>query len=350
MFWVAIGNLSIGYNKETEQKGAVSAKTEFHQEVIMAQTITPLAVDRATVSVIVDNSIDLLMAGTEVARRLPLGPNPFERSLPTAEHGFSVLVRVKRDDKEGQVLFDTGLSRRGLLYNIDALEIDLADVQAIVLSHGHPDHAMGLPGVVARLGTGNMPLLLHPDAYLERKLVLPNGDEIMVPAPKVADFRRENIEIIEEVGPSMLVDDMILVSGEIARHTDFEKGFPIHYAQRHGSWEPDPLIMDDQCLIINVRHEGLVIITGCGHSGIINTIRNAQAITGVHKIYAVMGGFHLTGALFEPIIPATIAALKEINPRYLMPGHCTGWSATHQIAQAMPEAYIPNSVGTTLVL
>ena len=148
----------------------------------------------------------------------------------------------------------------------------------------------------------------------------------------------------------MLVDGMILISGEIARTTNFEKGFPIHFAQRHDSWEPDPLIMDDQCAIINVRDQGLVIITGCGHSGIINTIRNAQAITGIQKIYAVIGGFHLTGALFEPIIPQTIAALEEIKPRYVMPGHCTGWSATHQIARAMPAAFIPNSVGTQLLL
>lgn len=316
----------------------------------MTQTITPLAVERASISIIVDNSIDLLMASTDVARRLPLGPNPFGRRLPMAEHGFSVLIKVKQGDKEGQVLFDAGVSRRGLLYNIDTLEIDLSDIQAIILSHGHPDHAMGLPGVVDRLGTRNMPLVLHPDAYLERKLVLPNGDETRIPAPKVADFRRENIEIIEEIGPSMLVDEMILVSGEVARTTDFEQGFAIHHAQRNDSWEPDPLIMDDQCAIINVRDEGLVIITGCGHSGIINTIRNAQAITGIYKIYAVIGGFHLSGALFEPIIPATIAALEEIKPRYVMPGHCTGWSATHQIARAMPEAFIPNSVGTTLLL
>jgi 7,8-dihydropterin-6-yl-methyl-4-(beta-D-ribofuranosyl)aminobenzene 5'-phosphate synthase len=297
-----------------------------------------------------DNSIDVLMASTEVARRFPLGPNPFERPQPMAEHGFSVLITVKEGGQQRQVLFDAGVSRRGLLYNIDVLEINLSAVQAIVLSHGHPDHAMGLPGVVDRLGTRNMPLVLHPDAYLERKLVLPNGDEISVPAPKIADFRRENIEIIEEVGPSMLVDEMILVSGEVARTTDFEEGFPIHYARRYDSWEPDPLIMDDQCAIINVRDKGLVIISGCGHSGIVNAIRNAQAITGIHKIYAVIGGFHLTGGLFEPIIPATIAALKEIKPRYVVPGHCTGWSATHQIARAMPEAFIPNSVGTTLLL
>jgi 7,8-dihydropterin-6-yl-methyl-4-(beta-D-ribofuranosyl)aminobenzene 5'-phosphate synthase len=109
------------------------------------------------------------------------------------------------------------------------------------------------------------------------------------------------------------------------------------------------MIMDDQCAIINVRDEGLVIITGCGHSGIINTIRNAQTLTGIHKIHAVIGGFHLTGALFEPIISDTIRALNEIKPRYVMPGHCTGWSATHQIARAMPDAFIANSVGTRLV-
>lgn len=317
----------------------------------MRQASIPLPeVDAAKIKIVMDNSIDLLMTSTEVAQRLPLGPNPFERTSPVAEHGFSVLIEVKRGEKRGTVLFDTGVSRKGILNNVDALEIDTKDIQAIVLSHGHPDHAMGLPGLIDRLGTRNLPLVLHPDAYLERKLVLPNGDEVSVPAPKVTDFRRENIEIIEEVGPSMLVDDMLLVSGEVDRTTDFETGFPIHYAKRDDAWEPDPLIMDDQCTIINVRGKGLVIVTGCGHAGIINTIRHVQALTGVQEIYAVIGGFHLTGALFEPIIPATIAALRDINPRYALPGHCTGWAATHQIARAMPEAFIPNSVGTTLVL
>ena len=110
------------------------------------------------------------------------------------------------------------------------------------------------------------------------------------------------------------------------------------------------MIHDDQCAIVNVQGKGQVIITGCGHSGIINIIRNARRLTGVEPIYAVIGGFHLTGSLFEPIIPATIEALKKINPRYVVPGHCSGWSATHQIARAMPAAFIPNSVGTNFVL
>jgi 7,8-dihydropterin-6-yl-methyl-4-(beta-D-ribofuranosyl)aminobenzene 5'-phosphate synthase len=335
------------YGLTASQEEDVSSNTEAMKP---KETISLPEVDEVKVTVIMDNSIDILMASDEVAHRFPLVENLFERPIPIAEHGFSVLIGVKQGSKYSKVLFDTGVSRRGILYNMDALEVNAADIGAIVLSHGHPDHAMGLPGLIERLGTRNLPLVLHPDAYLERKLVLPNGGEISAPAPKEADFRREYIEIIEEIGPSMLMNDMVLVSGEVARNTEFEKGFPIHYAKRNDVWEPDPLIMDDQCAIINVRGKGLVIATGCGHSGIINTIRHAQALTGVQSIYAVIGGFHLTGALFEPIIPATITALQEINPRYVMPGHCTGWSATHRIAQTMPEAFIPNSVGTTFAL
>ncbi len=321
-------------------------------------TISLLDVNEVKITLVMDNSLDLLIPSSEVAERFifsdrwlakfSANPNVFDTPLPYAEHGFSALVTVKHGSKQGTVLFDTGVSRNGILWNMDALEINLADIQAIILSHGHADHAMGLPGFIERLGSRNLPLVLHPDVYLDRKLVLPNGLELSLPAPKREDYRRDNIEVIESIGPSMLVDDMVLVSGEITRTTDFEQGFPIHYAHRYDDWEPDPLIMDDQCAIINVSGKGLVIITGCGHSGIINTIRNAQQITGINQIHAVIGGFHLSGAAFEPIIPSTILALKEINPRYVMPGHCTGWVATHQIVQAMPEAFIPNSVGTTL--
>lgn len=306
-------------------------------------------VDEVRVTLVMDNSIDVLMASTDVVRRFPLGPNPFERPQPMAEHGFSALIRVKRGEKSGTILFDTGVSRRGILHNLDALEVDLADIQAIVLSHGHADHALGLPGLMERLGR-RLPLVLHPDAYLERRLILPNGTELNLPPPRRADLQREHIVIIEEPGPSTLINGQILVSGEVARTTDFEKGFAIHWARRDGVWLPDPLILDDQCAIVNVRDKGLVVITGCGHAGIINILKHAQALTGVEKLYAVVGGFHLTGGLFEPAIPATTAALQQLGPRYLMPGHCTGWSATHQIARAMPEAFIPNSVGTTLLL
>lgn len=315
-----------------------------------SQVISLPEVDEVQVTTITDNSLDILMASTAVAKRFPLQKDLFDHAFPVAEHGYSVLVRVRTGDRWGTVLFDTGVSRRGILWNFDALAIDAKEIQAIVLSHGHADHAMGFLGLVDRLGSRGIPLVIHPDAYLERKLVLPNGAEYFLRPPSRADFRREHIELIESVDPSMLIDGMVLVSGEIQRTTEFEKGMAVHHAKRGGVWGPDPLIPDDQCAIMNVRGKGLLIITGCGHSGIINVIRNAQRLTGITKIYTVMGGFHLTGGLFEAIIPATVAALQHIGPRYVIPGHCTGWSAMNQIATAMPDAFVPNSVGTTMLL
>jgi 7,8-dihydropterin-6-yl-methyl-4-(beta-D-ribofuranosyl)aminobenzene 5'-phosphate synthase len=307
-------------------------------------------VDEVQITTITDNSLDMLMASTDVAKRFPLRKDLFDHAFPVAEHGYSVLIRVRSGDRRGTVLFDTGVSRKGILWNFDALDIDAKEIQAIVLSHGHADHAMGFSGIVDRLGPRGIPLVIHPDAYLERKLVLPNGDEFFLRPPTRADLRRENIELIESVEPSTLIDGMFLVSGEVERTTEFEIGMSVHHARRNGVWGPDPLIPDDQCAIMRVRGKGLVIVTGCGHSGIINVIRNAQRLTGIDKVYAVMGGFHLTGGLFERIIPPTVAALKQIAPRYVIPGHCTGYAAMIQIAQAMPESFVPNSVGTTMML
>ena len=121
-------------------------------------------VDAVSITLPMDNSIDILMAGSEVVQRFPQRSDLFEHRQPLAEHGFSALIRVTQGQETGTVLFDTGLTRQGILHNIDALEINLHDVQAIILSHGHANHAMGIPGLVERLDSRHVPLILHPDA------------------------------------------------------------------------------------------------------------------------------------------------------------------------------------------
>ena len=140
------------------------------------------------------------------------------------------------------------------------------------------------------------------------------------------------------------------MTGQIARTTEFEKGFPAHYAEVDGEWRPDPLIHDDQGVVMNVRNKGLVVLTGCGHAGIINVLRHAMTITGIRRVHAVLGGFHLTGRIFEPLIAPTVEALKALAPALIVPSHCTGWKATHEIARALPDAFVPNSVGTTFLI
>lgn len=143
---------------------------------------------------------------------------------------------------------------------------------------------------------------------------------------------------------------LILITGQIPRETNFEKGFPFQYLLDpvNENLIPDPLVKDDQALIINVKDKGLVILTGCGHSGIINTINYAKKLTGIEKIYAILGGFHLPAdnGIYEEAIEPTLKELEKANPDYIIPCHCTGWKAINKIIDLMPEKFIQSSVGT----
>ena len=308
-------------------------------------------VDGVEITILMDNYVDLLMTSSEVARQPRLGDTVGEKqSWLIAEHGFCALVTVIADGQRESILFDAGLSPDGVLHNIDILETPLADVRAIVLSHGHADHTGALIGLVRRLGKQKLPLIVHPDAFLQRKVVIPDGREVRLPPPDREELLQEGVQLVEDKEPSLLLDKRALVTGQVARTTDFEKGFPIHHSLVDGSWQHDPWIHDDQALVFNVRGKGLAILTGCGHAGVINIIRHARNVTGIENVYALIGGFHLSGPLFEAIIPQTVEELKAAAPQVVVPGHCTGWKAVHEIARAMPGAFIQNSVGTLFVL
>jgi len=307
-------------------------------------------VDKAEILTILDNTIDMLLPDSTKVKRLPRSPDALTRESLIAEHGFAALVTVSSGNTSESLLFDAGLSKTGLIHNMDVLEVKPKELHTIVLSHGHADHTRGLMGMVERLGKRKMPLLLHPDAFLERKVIFPDGHEINLPPPDRRILSQDGIEFIEERGPSYLLGGFVLVTGQVHRTTDFETGFPLHYALRNDEWQKDPYIHDDQAVVVHVKDKGLVVLTGCGHAGAINTIRQAQELTGVQKVHAVIGGFHLSGPLFEPIIAPTVAALKELNPEMIVPAHCTGWKAVHAIARELPQAFVQNSVGTRFVL
>jgi 7,8-dihydropterin-6-yl-methyl-4-(beta-D-ribofuranosyl)aminobenzene 5'-phosphate synthase len=121
---------------------------------------------------------------------------------------------------------------------------------------------------------------------------------------------------------------------------------PAHQHWTGTTWEPDPLILDDQALVVNVRGKGLVIVTGCGHVGAVNIVRHAQRLTGLPRLHALLGGLHLGGAFFTPSIGPTVHALTELAPDLLVPGHCTGWRAQHTLAAALPDSWVQGSSGT----
>jgi 7,8-dihydropterin-6-yl-methyl-4-(beta-D-ribofuranosyl)aminobenzene 5'-phosphate synthase len=196
----------------------------------------------------------------------------------------------------------------------------------------------------------NIPLLLHEHAFKNRLVKFRDGRTINLPAPNRSILTRSGYSIVEINSPSLWMDDSVLVSGEVPRTNDFEKGFPNHYSEvEDGKMERDPLIRDDQAIVFNIKNKGLVVITGCGHSGIINILKYAKELTGEDIIYAVLGGMHLTGGIFESIIPRTIDELEKLKPKILIPCHCSGLKAINEIARNMPNAFIQNSVGTTYI-
>jgi 7,8-dihydropterin-6-yl-methyl-4-(beta-D-ribofuranosyl)aminobenzene 5'-phosphate synthase len=322
--------------------------------------IEPIAlqpVDRLAITTLVDNVTDTLLADEGPARRARLrsGPRVPAPVLDVgeafdalrAEHGFAALVSFTRGNREHRVLFDTGISPDGLTENMRRLGLPLEAVEAIVLSHGHYDHVGGMDGVVRELGTANLPVFLHPEAWSRRRITFPGGDSVRIAAPSRRALEDAGFEILERRESSFLFDGALLVTGEVDRTTSFEQGLgPSHQAYREGEWRHDQLVLDDQALVAKVRGRGLVVLTGCGHAGIINTLRYVTKLTGCGRLHAVLGGFHLSGGRFEPLIAPTCDAFSEFAPDFLVPAHCTGWKATHALAARFPDSFLPNAVGT----
>jgi 7,8-dihydropterin-6-yl-methyl-4-(beta-D-ribofuranosyl)aminobenzene 5'-phosphate synthase len=314
----------------------------------MADRVTLEPVDAADVTILVDNSVDILLTNERMAQRAPLHHNWAERDQLVAEHGYALLLTIHSNNHTDTILYDAGLGRHTVVHNMDVLGLNPHDLCTVVLSHGHADHHGGLEGLYSRVGRRGMPLVLHPDAWRERRVLFPTGVEIRMPPPSHNDLDREGWTVVEERGPSLLLENKVLVTGQVDRVTDFEKGFPLQHVHTDHGWEPDTWIWDDQAVVCHVKNKGLVVLSSCSHAGVINVLKHAQRITGIETVYAFVGGLHLTGGLFEPIIPRTIGELAAIGPQVVVPGHCTGWKATHELARQLPDAYLQTSVGTQL--
>ncbi len=325
--------------------------------------VDPIAlepVDEIVVTTLVDNTYDALLADDERTKRAPFTSGTarapqFEGGSTTvglmAEHGFSALVRVRRANTTTSLLFDTGLSPDAMVTNADRLGVELSELQAVVLSHGHFDHAGGLSGLAGRRRTRSLPMVVHPMIWTRRRLAIPGREPDELPTLSKTALESEGFAVIERREPSLLVDGCVLITGEVDRTTDFEHGMPAaHQAWTGSSWQHDPLVVDDQALVVHVRGRGLVVLTGCGHAGVVNIVRHAQRLTNVPILYGLLGGLHLSGPAFEPIIGRTVSALSEMTPSLIVPGHCTGWRAQHALAAALPDAWVAGSSGSSFRL
>jgi 7,8-dihydropterin-6-yl-methyl-4-(beta-D-ribofuranosyl)aminobenzene 5'-phosphate synthase len=300
-------------------------------------------IDRLTLTIITDNYYDALRPDPPMGKRF--------RALPGvslhAEHGLSCHLEGVSNGRSSFFMFDYGLDALGIIKNMEFLGIDIGRIDAFGLSHGHFDHWGGLLTILGRAQPG-VRLYVGEEAFARRFSRRPGSDDLI-------DLGRLDREAIEQQGIAEIVEvnepaevmPSCYLTGTIERITEYEQGSPNLVIQKGGNFEQDHF-PGEQAVVCNVKGKGLVILSGCAHAGIVNTVKHAQKISGIDKVHAMIGGFHLVNAPSE-IIEKTVADIKALAPDYIIPTHCTGFEAIAQLTSAMPKQCILNTAGTRYV-
>jgi 7,8-dihydropterin-6-yl-methyl-4-(beta-D-ribofuranosyl)aminobenzene 5'-phosphate synthase len=315
--------------------------------------------EKVAVTVLVDNRTDWTAKSTARVKRYTKGPL-------LAEHGFAALIDLKA--AHVRILWDAGLTRSVLLENMKHMNIEPASIDKIALSHGHRDHTAAVTDILRAINVPpkpkrwkqsatveeiltwvegrRVPVIAHPATFRERWKMRKDGTKYgpVVPPPR-AEWEAAGAEMVLSEGPYELGPGC-WTTGLVPRLSFETSGRPSTLAYRQGdTFLPDD-IDEDQAIVINVKGKGLVIVSGCAHSGIVNTVRCAREISGVDRVWAIIGGFHLARAGAREI-RRTIDEIRGFRPRMVVPSHCTGFEAMHQFAGQMPDEFVPGLVGTT---
>ena len=301
-------------------------------------------VERLAITIITDNHYDALRPDASVTKRFRTQPGKWMH----AEHGLSYFIETTSGGSTSAFMFDYGLDGHGVKGNMDVLGIDVAKAGGFGLSHGHFDHWTGLTTMLSlnrsRIKRG-LPLYLGEEAFERRYSLVPGTTDRL----DIGQLDRSAIEafdlvrVIEVKAPTEVMPGGYF-TGPIDRVTEYEKVPPVLHVKKG-----DAIVVDafpgEQAMAFNVKDKGLIVLSGCAHAGIVNTVKHVQKMTGIGKVYAVMGGFHLVNAPPE-VIGRTVADLKAINPAFVVPAHCTGFEATVAFSKEMPEQFILNTAGT----
>ena len=313
------------------------------------------AVDSVDIQILVDNVTDSLSSvpsfvETELAglaRRRGAAWVLGGGCLCCAAHGLSCLLTIRGGEQVHTVLFDTGPEDRTFEQNVSRLGIDLGPVEAMVLSHGHWDHAgamlRALQLVRDRNGGRDVPCYMHPDMFRSRAVKLPDGSfRPMEDVPSVAALQRMAAASSPRARRRRSPATRCSSAARSRARSGFETGLPGQHRRTEDGkgWEPDELLMDERFIAVNVRGKGLVVLTACSHAGVVNVLTHARACFPGVKLHAVLGGLHLSG-INERVIPQTsrrcAASISTSSPPATAPAGAP-WrrSPTHSATASWP--------------
>jgi 7,8-dihydropterin-6-yl-methyl-4-(beta-D-ribofuranosyl)aminobenzene 5'-phosphate synthase len=308
------------------------------------------SVNKIELTILVDNYSDILLespAWMERAKRIK--NNAGRLNCLTAEHGLSIMIKAAGDDLESNVLMDFGTSGAALMHNLDFLDISLEKVDTLVLSHGHFDHFGGLMDVKKKIDR-QIPFVMHPDAVKGvRYGKKPDGTLVKKPMLDQQKLEQSNFQVLQSETPYISENSLWATTGTIERTTSYEKGMPDAWVEMDGKLEFDA-INDDMSIVFHLKDKGLVIISGCAHAGIVNTVLHSRRLTGIDQVHAVIGGFHLGGSAFEPIIEDSVMDLLKYDPEIIVPMHCSGPAAINRMREVFGEKFAYSAVGTKIIL
>lgn len=345
--------------------------------------------DSLTMRVVVDNEVDSMSSGicnvegfdytsdqNNVRRRQGYsGAN----DICSASHGLSLLLTAKHEGITQTLLFDAGADPELWKTNAAKLQINQADIDAVVLSHYHYDHSGGLRGAIPAITLARGEKLdslsqvladIHPSGIVSRGRpsvevladihssgIVSRGETSTFVEGDVLVHKPDNptAKELRELGATVelhseehtLCNGCFYVSGHIPRKTEFEKGLPGHVTLMNGKWVLDTDIADERYLVCKVKDRGLVVFSACSHAGIINVCSDAKQRARGGPLFGVVGGFHLAGGQVQGRISRTVDNLKTLDPAIVLAGHCTGWRAKAQLAMDFEGRFQPLAVGGT---
>jgi 7,8-dihydropterin-6-yl-methyl-4-(beta-D-ribofuranosyl)aminobenzene 5'-phosphate synthase len=305
--------------------------------------------DELTLTILVDNYIDMLMTNSPGIVRQGM-PEHFgaRRGTPLAENGISFLLEVTTGDRSTTILFDAGMSPIPLVHNARLLGVDLTKVDQVVLSHGHPDHYGGIYAALEEIGY-RVPLLVHPSAFTPRLIQRPDVTlQYFNKQLTEAELTAAGAAVVALKDPLEIAPG-VMTSGEIPTTVDFEEEVPVgRMSVRDGHVCVDP-IEDYQTLIVNVKGLGLIVLDPCGHAGVVSSLDHAIKLAEVDSVHGVLGGFHLGHAgITQAKVDRTVEELQARGLAWVSPMHCSGFRTQRALAERMPDAFKLMTVGTVV--